>query len=105
MEYAVFKTGGKQYQASPGVVLDVEKLATDKDQTVELTDVLLINRDGKLTVGRPTIEGAKVMAVVEEQIKGPKLVIFKFKSKTRQGVKTGHRQQLTRLRVTEIVGG
>ncbi|MBI4202581.1 MAG: 50S ribosomal protein L21 [Chloroflexi bacterium] len=105
MDYAIFKTGGKQYQASPGAVLDVEKLLGDKDQAIELTDVLLVSRDGKLSVGAPTVPGAKVMAVVEEQHRGPKLVVFKFKAKTRQGTKTGHRQSLTRLRITDIVGG
>lgn len=105
MDYAVFKTGGKQYQASPGSVLDVERLPAEKDQTIELTDVLLVSRDGKLTVGAPTVAGAKVVAVVEAQHRGEKLVVFKFKAKTRQGVKTGHRQNLTRLRVTDIIGG
>ncbi len=105
MDYAVVKTGGKQYQVSAGTVLDVELLAAAKGDTIELKDVLLLSREGKLTVGTPTVPGAKVVGVVEEQHRGPKLVIFRFKPKTRQGVKTGHRQSLTRLRVTEIVGG
>ncbi len=105
MDYAVVKTGSKQYQVSAGTVLDVEKLRADKGETIELNEVLLVSREGKLTVGTPTVAGAKVVGVVEEQHRGPKLVIFHFKPKTRQGTKTGHRQSLTRLRVTEIIGG
>ena len=105
MDYAILRTGGKQYQVSAGAVLDVDKLTANDGDTVELTDVLLVSRDGKLTVGTPKVEGAKVVGKVEEQHRGQKIVVFRFKSKTRQGVKTGHRQYLTRLRITDIIGG
>jgi large subunit ribosomal protein L21 len=104
MEYAIMKTGGKQYRVSPGDAVDVEKLSADEGDTVEVGDVLLISRDQSVTVGAPMIEGAKVTAVVEMQGRGPKLVVFKYKSKTRQGTKTGHRQSFTRLRITDIAG-
>ena len=104
MEYAIMKTGGKQYRVSPGDAVDVEKLSADEGDTVEVGDVLLISRDQSVTVGSPMIEGAKVTAVVEMQGRGPKLVVFKYKSKTRQGTKTGHRQSFTRLRITDIAG-
>jgi large subunit ribosomal protein L21 len=104
MEYAIMKTGGKQYRVSPGDAVDVEKLSADEGDTVEVGDVLLISRDQSVTVGSPMIEGAKVTAVVEMQGRGHKLVVFKYKSKTRQGTKTGHRQSFTRLRITDIAG-
>ncbi|MBI4339724.1 MAG: 50S ribosomal protein L21 [Chloroflexi bacterium] len=105
MDYAILKTGGKQYQVSSGAVLDIEKLSANEGDTVELTDVLLVSRDGVVTVGTPVVEGAKVVGLVEEQRRGDKIAVFRFKSKTRQGVKTGHRQYLTRLRITDIIGG
>ena len=67
--------------------------------------MLLLSQAGKVTIGKPEIDGVKVVGEVEEQKKGKKLVVFKFKSKTRQGTKTGHRQHLTSLRIKEIVTG
>jgi len=65
--------------------------------------VLLLSQDGNVTIGTPDIQGARVIGEVEKQGRGEKIVVFKFKSKTRQGTKTGHRQALTRLRITDIV--
>ena len=105
MDYAVVRTGGKQYRVSAGDLIDVEKLPAEEGAAIELSDVLLLSQDGKVTVGTPLISGAKVLVDVEEQRKAEKLIVFKFKSKTRQGTKTGHRQQHTRLRIREIVSG
>ena len=105
MDYAIVKTGGKQYRVSPGDVLDVEKLSVEEGAKVELTDVLLVSQKGSVTVGSPGVQGAKVIGEVEKQGRGDKIVVFKFKSKTRQGTKTGHRQSFTRLRITGIVTG
>lgn len=105
MDYAIIQTGGKQYRVAPGDVLDVEKLPGTTGDQVELTQVLLLSHDGKVTVGTPTVPGAKVIGEVAEQRRGDKLVVFKFKSKTRQGVKTGHRQFLSRINIKEIVAG
>ncbi len=104
MDYAIIKTGGKQYKVASGDVIDVELLPMEQGASVELTEVLLQSRDGKLTVGTPTIEGAKVVGEVEEHGRGPKVAVFKYKNKTRQGKKTGHRQSFTRLRITDIGG-
>ena len=103
MDYAIVRTGGKQYKVSPGDVLDVEKLPASKGDWVELVDVLLLSQEGNVTVGEPTVMGAKVIGEVEEQRRGEKLTVFRYKSKTRQSKKTGHRQWLTRLRITEIL--
>ena len=105
MDYAIVKTGGKQYRVSPGDVIDVEKLHVEEGAKVELTDVLLLSQDGAVTSGSPGVQGAMVIGEVEEQGHGKKLVVFKYKSKTRQGTKTGHRQAFTRVRITDIVAG
>ena len=103
MDYAIVRTGGKQYRVSPGDILDVEKLPVDQGAKVELTEVLLVSQEGSVTLGSPGVEGAKVMGEVEEQGRGKKLAVFRYKSKTRQGTKTGHRQAFTRLRITDIL--
>ncbi len=103
MDYAIIKTGGKQYSVSAGDVIDVDKLPVEEGASVELTDVLLLSQGETVTVGTPGIEGARVMGTVEQHGRGKKIVVFRFKSKTRQGKKTGHRQDFTRLRITDIL--
>ena len=101
--FAVVQTGGKQYRVRPGDVLDVERLPVDVGAPVELEDVRLIAGDGELLVGSPQVEGALVRAQVVEHLRGPKLVVFKYKPKTRYRIKTGHRQELTRLQIEDVV--
>lgn len=101
--YAVIRTGGKQYRAEPGALLDVERLDAEPGASVELTDVLLIADGDAVTVGNPVVSGAKVVADVVEQGRAKKIVVFKYKPKVRYRKKTGHRQPFTRLRVREIV--
>lgn len=103
--YAVVRSGGKQYTVREGDTLFVEKVEGDEGSTVELTDVLLVSTDAGTTVGAPTVAGAKVRAEIVAQTKGPKIIVFKYKPKIRYRKKTGHRQQLTRLSVKEIVAG
>ena len=103
MDYAIVKTGGKQYRVSSGDVIDVEKLPVEEGGKVELTEVLLLSQDGNVTIGSPGIQGARVIGEVEKQGRGEKIAVFKFKAKTRQGTKTGHRQAFTRLRITDVV--
>ncbi len=101
--YAIIETGGKQYKVSPGQTIDVEKLNVAKGNTVDLDRVLLIAADDKVTVGSPTIDGAKVVATSEGEGRGKKIIVFKYKSKLRYRKKTGHRQPYTRLTVDRIV--
>ena len=101
--YAIVQTGGKQYRLTPGQRVSVEKLDVEEGDVVELDQVLMITQDEDIVVGTPTIEGAKVLAEVERQGKGKKIVVFKYKSKVRYRRKRGHRQQVTDLRVVEIV--
>ena len=101
--FAVVQTGGKQYRVHPGDVLDVERLPLDVGAPVDLSDVRLIAGGGEVLVGSPQVEGALVRAQVVEHLRGPKLVVFKYKAKTRYRRKTGHRQELTRLQIEDVV--
>jgi large subunit ribosomal protein L21 len=101
--YAVVRTGGKQYTVRPGEKLDVEKLDGEVGSRIELTDVLMVADGDTVTLGDPSVAGAKVVAEVIEHGKRKKVVVFKYKPKIRYRKRTGHRQQFTRLSVTDIV--
>lgn len=103
--YAIIQTGGKQYQVKSGDVLDVEKLEAEVGTRIELADVRLVSEDSGLSVGTPTVEGALVTAEVEDQFRGPKIIIFKYKNKTHYRKKNGHRQSYTRIRIQDILTG
>ena len=103
--YAIIETGGKQYRVEPGTSISVEKIEGDEGSTVELDRVLLVSEDDKVSIGKPTVEGAKVVAEVAQQGRAKKIIVLKYKSKTRYRVKTGHRQSLTKLAIKEIVTG
>jgi len=101
--YAVMKSGARQYRAGVGDTIVVERLPAEVGQQLELDEVLLIAGGEQVEVGQPTIEGAKVLATVVAQEKGPKVRIFKYHPKKRYRRRAGHRQRYTRLRVDEIV--
>ena len=101
--YAIIETGGKQYKVSPGQTVDVDRLDVAEGKTVELDKVLLLADDKKITVGTPTVSGAKVMATSQGEGKGKKIIVFKYKPKSRYSSKTGHRQMYTRLVIDKIV--
>ena len=101
-DYAIIQTGGKQYRVSDGDTVRVELLPGDRGDQVELTDVLLVSRDGEVTVGDPTVAGARVTAEVVGSGRGKKIVVFKYKAKTRYRRRNGHRQAYTDLKVTGI---
>jgi large subunit ribosomal protein L21 len=101
--YAIIRSGGKQYRVEEGSIIEVERLEANEGDKVELTDVLLLADDGRVTVGSATVPGAKVTAEVVGQGRSRKVTVFKYKSKTRQRTKTGHRQPYTRLAIQEIV--
>jgi large subunit ribosomal protein L21 len=102
--YAIVETGGKQYRVKPGDTVAVERLAGEPGETLDLDRVLLVaGNDDKARVGSPGIEGAVVRAEVVEQFRGQKIIVFRYKSKVRYRRKTGHRQSLTRLRITDIL--
>ncbi len=101
--YAVIKTGGKQYKVSEGDVLNFEKIEGDKGDTVSFDEVLLVSKDEDVKVGTPFVEGAKVVGEIISQIRGPKITVFKMKRRKGYSKKTGHRQDLTNLKIKEIV--
>lgn len=102
MEYAIFKTGGKQYRVSPGDVIDVEKLPVEPGAEIELDEVLAFCKDGQVAIGRPLLDGVKVIAHVQQQYRDKKIRVFKYKPKTRYRKMRGHRQAYTRLQIAEI---
>ena len=101
--YAVVKTGGKQYRVSPGDSVEVEKLPYEVGQQVELDQVLLVANGNGAKIGQPLVEGAKVKATVTRQVKGRKVIVYKYRPSKRYRRKQGHRQNYTRLRIDEIV--
>jgi large subunit ribosomal protein L21 len=102
MDYAVFKTGGKQYRVQPGDTIDVEMLPGPVDSVAEFGEVLAVSSDGELTIGSPHVPGAKVLAQVQSHYKDRKLMVFKYKAKTRYRRKRGHRQPYTRVLIQDI---
>ncbi len=103
--YAIIQTGGKQYRVSVGQVIEVERLPVPVGGTIEIDRVLLVAEDGKVKVGRPIVEGAKVVAQVVRQGKAPKIIVFKYKPKTRYRKTQGHRQLFTSLAIKNILAG
>jgi large subunit ribosomal protein L21 len=102
--YAVIQTGGKQYRVEPGKTVLVEKLDGDKGTQVVFDQVLLVSSGdgGSVTVGKPTVSGAKVTGEIVEQTRGDKLVVFKFRRRKNYVRRNGHRQDLTVVKVAAI---
>ena len=101
-DYAIVQTGGKQYTVRKGDVFRVESLRGDEGDSIDLTDVLMVSQDGDVTVGTPMVPDARVSTEILAQGKGKKIVVFKYKPKTRYRRKNGHRQPFTELLVTGI---
>ena len=101
--YAVVKTGGKQYRISKDDVLTVEKLDGNKGETLELVEVLAMGDGKSITVGNPLVQGARVAATVLEQKKSDKVVVFKKKRRKNYRRTRGHRQQVTVIRINDIL--
>lgn len=102
--YAVIKTGGKQYQVAVGETQEFEKIEGVRGDSVVFDQVLLVRNDEMVKVGLPLVEGATVTGTILKQTKGPKIAVFKMKRRKGFRKKTGHRQPLTRLKITEIAG-
>lgn len=100
--YAIIETGGKQYKVQEGDVMKVELLHAEAGETVVIDKVLMVNKDGQLTVGAPYVANAKVNLKVEENGKGKKIVVFKYKAKKNSRRKKGHRQPFTKVTVDKI---
>ncbi len=102
--FAVIKTGGKQYKVAAGDEITIEKLAAEAGEEVQFNDVLMLGGEGDVTVGAPFVDGAGVKAEVVGQVKAPKVLTFKRRRRKHSSKRLkGHRQQLTTVRVTEII--
>ena len=100
--YAVIKTGGKQYRVQQGDVIFVEKLNAQADEAVTFDEVLLVGEADQSKVGTPVVEGAKVEGKVLAQVKGKKIVVYKYKAKKNERKKQGHRQPYTQVKIEAI---
>ncbi len=102
MNYAVVRTGGKQFRVTPGQAVRVEHLDGEVGDSIEFSEVLLVNEDDKTSVGTPLIEGAKVVGKITAQKRGPKIIVFKMKRRKGYRKKMGHRQSYTEVLVDSI---
>jgi large subunit ribosomal protein L21 len=102
--YAVLETGSKQYRVTAGDTLEIERLAVEVGSVFTFDQVLLVNNDGKLSVGAPTVPGVIVLADVVKHIRGEKKLTFKMKRRKGYHKTIGHRQELTIVKIKEIVG-
>ncbi len=101
--YAVVRSNGKQYKVAVGDEIQLETLAFEVGDPVELGEVLMVVDGENVRVGAPTVDGAAVRGTVVSRARGPKIVIFKYKPKKRYRKRQGHRQSYTRVKVDEIV--
>jgi large subunit ribosomal protein L21 len=102
MKYAIVESGGKQYKAVEGDVIQVDRLQMEPGEQLTLDAVLLMVDGDQILVGTPSVKGASVDATVVDHIKGPKVIIFNYRPKKHFRVKTGHRQNYTLLKVDSI---
>ena len=102
--FAIIETGGKQYKVCEGDTIFIEKLNAEEDSEVVFENVLAISGNGEFKAGTPTVAGAKVTAKVIANGKGPKIYVFKYKSKKNEKKKIGHRQPYTKVNILKIEG-
>lgn len=101
--YAIIESGGKQYRVEPGAVVALERIPGDVGSRVDLDRVLLVSDGTTVKIGKPVITGARVVSEIVAQTRGEKIDVFKFKRRKKYRRKTGHRQELTRVRIGEIL--
>ena len=99
--YAIIAAGGRQYRVSQGDVIYIDKVNQEADSKISF-DVLMIGGDGETKVGNPILSGAKVEGKVLAQVKGEKIIVYKYKSKKNYDRKSGHRQPYTKVEITAI---
>jgi large subunit ribosomal protein L21 len=103
MKYAIVEDGGKQFKAVEGGMIEIDRFDAEEGDPVGLERVLMVVDGEVVSVGKPLVSGAKVEATVIAQIKGPKVITFKYLPKKRMRQKKGHRQQYTRIRIDSII--
>lgn len=100
--YAVVEIAGMQYRVEPNQQLYVNRLQSELGSSLEIDRVLLLDKDGSIQVGLPTVEGAKVNAKIVEHLKGEKVIVFKKKRRKGYRKRNGHRQMLTKIEISSI---
>jgi len=100
---AIIKTGGKQYIVSTGDKIKVEKLNVEEGKEVTFLQVLLLEKNRKIEIGDPLVKGVKVIGKVLKQDRAKKIIVFRYKSKTRHKTKKSHRQPFTEVEILKIV--
>ena len=101
--FAIIQPSGHQHKVQPGQTIDVDRLGTDAGGEVTFDQVLLVSKDdGSVVAGSPTVDGAKVVGVVDTHLRGPKIRVFRRKRRKGMRRTTGHRTDLTRVRITNI---
>ncbi len=105
MAYAIIEASGTQLRVEPGRFYDLNRLAIDEDGSVTFDKVLLVEDDGNVTIGQPTISGASVSGTVLRHLRGRKIIVYKMQPKKKTRKKQGHRQDLTRVMINGITVG
>jgi large subunit ribosomal protein L21 len=100
--YAIFKSGGKQYEATTGAVVKLEKLPGEVGQSVTLSEVLMVTEGDQVRIGQPVLEGVAIQGRIVMQGRGRKIVIYKYKRRKDYSKKMGHRQDYTAVRIESI---
>ena len=103
--YAVIKSGGKQHKVSEGEEILLEKISLDEGDVIEFSEVLAVNKDGNLNIGKPLLEGAVVKGKVLNHLKTKKNTVIKMKRRKDYRKKQGHRQNLTKVKIESISYG
>jgi large subunit ribosomal protein L21 len=101
--YAIIRTGGKQYKVSVGDVIEVERLPQEEGSEISFEDVLMVGSDDQFSVGQPVLDKTKVVGEIVDQFRGKKIIVFKHKRRKDYRKKMGHRQELSRVRIKDIV--
>jgi len=102
MTFAIIETGGKQYKVSPGEKLKIEKVEGDKDAVLNFDKILLVADAENIKIGTPYVEDAKVEAKILKQGRERKKIVFRYRQKTREQKKKGHRQRFTEVQILNI---
>lgn len=101
--YAIIETGGKQYRVEKDDVIDVELIASQPGDKVEFKNVLFVNNGGTVKIGSPNVEKSIVRGELLQEVRGPKVIAFKYKRRKPFRRKVGHRQDYARVKITEII--
>ncbi|MCU0466564.1 MAG: 50S ribosomal protein L21 [Anaerolineae bacterium] len=101
--YAIIRSGGRQYRAEVGQEFDVERLPYEENESFVINEVLLVGNGASTVIGSPLVEGASVKVTVTKQLRGDKVIVFRYRQRTNYRRRTGHRQYYTRLRIDEII--